>query len=309
MEGLAIDLEILQNGLFPRAISLETVLGPQLQYGVYLANHLQKGRMAANGFIAYDPQRLARGIRVYWVPQEKKKISLHVTLPTAGEEIDDLFLMAERVCSAWSGASVRLGPKEIASSMLEQARDQLKVLNLRSLHEAASNVLDGSHGNLIIGCALHRLVIGPKEADRFWSGTDTDAFRDWLHERQSIDAYVAEPEILEHKEDAMIKLGMYTLLADHASIFPRTPEVPIRYYSRSTGKPLFRVSSYRVRFLSADGSRTLGYLSFPEFMDGLSDGCTEYYDADDVLIHPLSDQQLEAMILKASGRNADSATA
>lgn len=300
MEGFAIDLEIIQNGLFPRAISLETILGHELQYGVYLSNHLQKGRMAGNGFIAFHPQRLARGIRVYWVPQEKKKISLHVTLPTSSEEIDDLFRMARRICSAWSGASLRLGAKELAPALIEPAADQLKTLNLRSLHEAASNVLDGSRGDLIIGCALHRLVIGPREADHFWSGTDTDAFRDWLHERQSIDAYAAEPQILEHKEDSKIKMGMYTVLADHQIIFPKTPEVPIQYYDRKTGRPLFRVDSYRVRFLSADGSETLGYLSFEEFMNALGSGSTEYYDADDLLIHQSSQEQIRAMIEQAA---------
>ena len=279
---------------------VNSILGNHLNYGVYHSNQLTPEQFAENGFIAYNPQMIARGIRVYWRAQEKQKITLHLSIPTSSEEIKELFDMVGRITAVWKSNTVKVGSQYIYPQLLDTVIEKYQAVNLKTLHEVGLTVLDGSRGLMIMGCAMHRLVIGKHEADYFWSGTDTDAFRDWMNERQSVNAILSEPEIYEPKDHIGAKVGEYSVYSGIPTIFPKHPAVPNKYYDFKTGRPMFEVSFYRVRLI--DQETPVGYLTFQEFMRELPADSCDYYDADDYLIRSLTREELGQMVQRAKDK-------
>ncbi|NCB33411.1 MAG: DUF4299 family protein [Erysipelotrichia bacterium] len=296
MSNMTIDLEIENCAIFPQAIPIEVILGNHLNYGVYRSNHLTPGQLAENGFIAFDPKMITRGIRVYWRANEKRKISLHLSLPTADEEINELFEMVNRICNAWVNHSVRTGTFVLDQNAFSLFIEKNQSVNLKILHEIGLTVLDGSKGLMVLGCAKHRLVIGRKEAENFWSGTNTDKFRDWMNDRQQIDAIPLEPVIYESKEFKGPRVGEYTCCSGLNMIIPLHPILPNKFIDYRTGMPLLEVSEYRVCLTNSDMTKPFGYLTFNEFMRELPVECSEYYDADDLLVSGLTADKIIGMI-------------
>lgn len=305
MSNLTISVEIENSVLFSSGIPLDVILGDHLNYGIYRSNHLTPGQCAENGFIAYNPSLIGRGIRVYWRETEKKKISLHLSLPTSEEEIDEYFAMLFRIWREWTMAKVKSGTFPVDVNNVHSFINQNYDVNLKQLHEIGMTVLDGHRGMMIMGCAMHRLVIGKKEAEHFWSGTNTDRFRDWMNELQQIDAVPLEPVIYESREHKGPRVGEYTCYSRLSMIFPLHPALPNKFYDYKTGRPQFEVSNYRICMMNSDTMKPLGYLTFDEFLIELPEECRQYYDADDILINELTEDQMIKMIERAKNSASD----
>lgn len=88
------------------------------------------------------------------------------------------------------------------------------------------------------------VVLGVPEAEKFRH--DVDAFGRWLHEKQSVDAYYAQPQFFRTEVGVV---GRYVVTEDCRTIFPLKGQVPLGISDPETGKGL-KCDRYEVYFYS-----------------------------------------------------------
>ena len=291
-DNLSIEVILQQKSLFEKPLPLEVLLGEELQYGSFEGLHLVLGKVNKQGFVAYHKDHLARGIRVTWQEEETKGIKCFLPIPTCEEEIHDLFQMVLRVLKYWT-CSITMNGTLMTSNEFKNMEEETVLFNLRTLHEVSKEVLNEEKGILTLSCAMHRLCIGAKEADHFWSGTNTNEFRNWMHTLQALPAYVAEPQILSDEEDSFV--AVYTIPSGVPLILTSKPELPLNYYDLKTGKPNITITSWNVRYYDPQSESVLGTASYKRFLESLPIEKTHDYDGGHIYVNELTRKELELL--------------
>lgn len=292
---LSFDAILTQKSVFPKPLPLNVLLGDSLHYGTYEGMHLAREKVGSMGFVAYHPEHIGRGIRVAWTKTETKSITISLPLPSSDEEINDFIDMILRVSKAWT-CSISFNDTILTSQILKGMTEDFEITNLRLLHDLMQDVLNqDSEGELSLSCAMHRIVVGKKEANQFWAGTTTDKFRDWMHHLQERNAFVAEVELLMNK-DQRTYTGRFTLPSHLPIIFPNHPVLPLPYFDLTTGESYYHVTQWEVRLLDTDENFTYGYLSFDELQKRIPSEKVHYFDAANFYVDPLTREDFAQMM-------------
>ena len=286
-----IRIQITQRSVFAKRLPLDVILGADLQYGYYDGPRLKRGEKDPHYLVAYHPERIGRGIRVLWNEEEYRDVILDLPLPAAQEEIEDLFAMTERIRHLWTGA-VTVNRKPIATNHLDNVRNNLITFNLRFLHGVMRGILN-EDGWASLSCAMHRLVVGPQEADEMWAGIYTDKFRDWLHSHQNISVYLPVPRLyMERDSDRTV--GIVTLPAGVRVVWENDPSALLRF-SDKHGQ---QVDDWRCALYDTDGKKIVGTVPYERVLKALPQWKKEYFDYGRTLVNPLDTEMLTELMEK-----------
>lgn len=229
--------------------------------------------------ILYRKEMPQRGIIA--LPPEKDGFRLILPLPTSREEIHDLLSVAEG-----HGIYVLNGTK-INARMLPQLEESLTDVNLRMLHDMMSDVLNGMTETMFLSCAVHRLAVGEKEAEKLWAGVNTDAFRDWMKNLQLVDAELMEPTVYSNEENDDA-IGIYYADLTKPMILSNKPMAPEAAIDPATGRPTIAISHYFVSL--KEGEEKIGDLDYQTFFIRMQ-AYAEPYDGADVITRSLNHQE------------------
>lgn len=281
-QTLKLKVVLTQKSKFPKTLPLEVILNDEFQYGIMKGNRFFASQYEKDGFIAYHPDHIGRGIRVVWNPKEEESIKLVLLLPSTYEEIHDFITMIARITKAWTCA-VTLNGYPLTTQELIDKEEEIERMNSKVLQDFVVNLIENENQFMEMQCALHQLSISKQEVTHWLNQSSTDLFRNWLHERQQEMVYTVEPEILE-KEDE--KIGLFTIPMGVPVLLPKKPMVEKQ-----------KIAQWMVQFYDAEENTVLAYYAFDELLKLLKENKKRDYDALYWIIGPMQESDLEALRL------------
>lgn len=289
---MSVEITIKQRGLFKKPLPLEIILGDNLKYGAYDGLRLAHDEMGNGEFVAYNPQHIARGFSVQWQEGEKQQIYMRLPVPTCAEEVDDYFDTVERISSFWKKADIEIDGNPTTMDEINRSRQSMKEFNLSTLNMYGS----GKYGEGVhyIFCAFWPIALGEREKKRFANAENLDDFRDYLHERQSIDAYYAKPSFYQKGNEVF---GMYAFTEETRSIFPNKAYVPFGVNEPGSNSPL-KADNFYVTLYSISKDTSLGAVRYDDFINSLDEDDFEYYDGANKIIEPLGYEKMMDIVEK-----------
>lgn len=290
---MSIDITIKQKGFFKKTLPLNVILGNELQFGIYEGVSLTPGKMGGSEILVYYPERIGRGFSVIWNEKEKDTVVLRSLTPTNPEELSAFYRTIERITNYWNCELDVDGTIQTPKQFQDGLQNML-TFNSRAVKGFAENILSGEHGNLTIHCAMWPLVIGKEEAKSFFE--DEKAFYDWMHEKQSMDVYFANPHFFRTDKGV---LGKYALTENTPSVFPIRPYVPFGIVDPETNKPL-ECHDYDVALCSTTKNCVLGEVNYETLKNSIPPEKCIKYDGGNVLILGLSLEELEGILILKS---------
>lgn len=288
---MSIDVCITQKGLFKKGIPLEMLLGDELSYGNFDGLCLECGKLGETEFLAYHPGHIGRGFSVEWNVNETKAINLRLLTPTSKEELRDFYQCVARISSYWK-CSIEVDGEPTTQKEFLSRFEEMADFNLRTLREMCQRILSGESSNLTLYSAMFPLVIGKKEAERFADSMSLDDFRDYMHEKQSIDAYYARPKF--YRDDQGF-LGVCCLSENVRTILPTVPRVPFGMQNPDTEKAL-EVGRWEAYLYSGSRNKGLGTLPYEELLSRLPADKVSEFDEEHILVENLSPEIFDGLL-------------
>lgn len=288
---MSIDVTITQKGLFRKKLPLKVILGDTLQFGCYEdRDTLVPGRLAAGGFVAYDPGGIARGITVDWDPTRTDKVELRLLNPTSRREIGHFYDMIDRIGRAWN-CEVLQEDQPLPLPVPQKVREQAVRLNESSSRSFLQKMI-AEDGHFTMQCAMFPVSVGQPEAQELLAAGE-DAFAPLLHRLQSMDVWYAQPLLYNTPEGGA--MGVYVLSEDVRSVFPKTPALPMCWQllpkeQRPTVED-WRVGLY---FEGCPDDPPL-FIPYDKLLGGLPPHKVSRFDAATVLIENLTRAEMLAL--------------
>lgn len=290
---MSIDVTIRQKSLMKKELPLKVILGNNLSYGTFDGLRLVPGVINGNEFIAYNSDRIGRGFSVTYDPAKKQEITLRALTPTSTEELHEFYQCVGRIVNHWK-CELEVDGEKITPDAFQRGLPQMCRFNEGALRNFSDDILNGEKGNLTLFCAFWPLVIGKDEAELF-EKDGVGAFRDWLHKKQSMDAYYAKPGFFD--ENGTV-IGRYVLTENTLSIFPLKGHVPFGSIDKRTNKPLV-CDGYKMYLYSTTKDSILGILPYEEFFQYINSKKISRYDAEHVVVKPLYLAELNGILAAA----------
>ena len=282
-----LEVQLIQSTvLFPKKMSVSYLLGDEYEYGVINNETFHYRKRFEDFFVIYRPNAVGRGVYVTMHEDEKAKIKIGLNPLCTDEDIRDFFKLIERITSYWK-CMVSFKKQTITLKNFVKQEETFRNINLKAIHNSMQNILNQQQGSLILRCVKRTLSIGKNEAEKFWAGTNTDAFRDWLNDRQNVEANDAYPTFFDSNSQPTLKVGVYTLEKGKRTIFPNVPRIPMDFYDFKNKKFTFSVEIWSLSAKDTDIS-----LPYQEFVDNLPDAKKAYFDGNSFLCEPLSIEEM-----------------
>jgi hypothetical protein len=203
----------------------------------------------------------------------------------------------ERIMTYWNATLEVDGFKNVPLQTFLDGLDAMTEHNRRYLEAFSDKILTGERGTLTMCCALWPLRFGTKEAQaaKEHPAGAADYLAEWLHDKQSVDAYYATPSF--YTEEGGL-FGRFTFSADRQSIFPLKPMPPFGASDPKTGRPPV-VEDYETAFALPTEGKVIGNVPYDLFLDALDPDKVSYYDEGSILIAPHTEDETEALYLRA----------
>ena len=284
---MSIELKLEQLGKEKKEIPFDVICSGSLHYGYFDGMRLDVGSIGQDGFILFHPEHIARGISVEWTEGEKDLVIMRLQAPSCKEEIDDFFEIALRIHSYMNNCRIEMNGTRLSLYEFEAQREIIKKYNLRVLNEVGA---DDDAEPVLLFCAFWPLFWGLEEKKVFGLAKDLSVLRDYMHEKQSIEAYYAKPLFYEDEKGL---IGIYAFTENTKSIFPNRPFVPFGIKDPATGQAP-TISRWYVHFMSTTDNRSLGQTTYDDFIDKINH--KSYYDAGNSIIEPFTKEEMQSLI-------------
>lgn len=284
---MGIDITIAQKFLGKKTMPLDVILGNTLHYGYWENDKLTVGKLGGTEFVAFDPNAIGRGFSVIWNPQEKKRISLRLPIPSTSGEIRAFFDTVARMSRFWGGTLTVDGTRQKLDTFLTTQDDMLR-FNRRVLLDMSDKILHGEHDSLTLPSAMWPMTIGKEEAEAIQ--IDPDSFEKWLHAKQSMDIFYSNPSFFTTKDGI---LAQFMLVNDRPTVFPYKPTVPFGLVDPGTGKAL-KCSDWRVVPIIQAEKVPLRQIKYPVFLERIPEEKKIRYDGNHFLIAPLTEAEVRS---------------
>ena len=290
---MSIDITIRQVGLEQKTLPLKLILGADFLYGAYDEGwRLHCGAKEEEGFLAYMPMQIARGITVDWNEAETEKIRLRVLTPTAPLELRAFYELVHRISTHWE-CELEVDGKLTDLDDFVDGFGAMLAFNQNSLTKMAKSVVDGENSEMTLFSVMWPLVVGRDEAEAFIA--EPTYFSKWLHEKQNVDAYYTKPSF--YRSDDGI-LGRYAISEYMRCIVPIRPYVPYGFDDPET-KELIECEDFGMLLYSIEENETMGELAYEDFVSAIKKlGKTKVkrYDGNHIIIEKLTTDELKTLI-------------
>ncbi|MBQ4324121.1 MAG: DUF4299 family protein [Clostridia bacterium] len=287
---MGLDVTIRQKGFRKKTMPLDVILGSELHYGDFFCDHIIKDQLGDFEFIAYHPEHIGRGFSVAWNPAEKKRIDLRLPFPTTPAEFSDFFETVRRISTYWNSTLEVDGNKVALAEFLSEL-DNMIEFNKKHIQHCANDVLedDKEDGHLTFMSVMHPLNMGKEEAALFIK--DNNAFCNWLHEKQCVDADYDTPRFFFENDEVV---GRYSYVNGRPHLFAGKPSVPFGVVDTDTGLAI-ECDCWKVEVFS-DKDTQVAELDYSEFLSRIPTEKVQRHDAHLLLIAPLSDEEFSKLI-------------
>ncbi|MDE7224215.1 MAG: DUF4299 domain-containing protein [Acetatifactor sp.] len=290
---MAFTLEIKQKKLFGKKALDIPSLAEACGFGYGSDNDfhiLQQGQESRGTAIFYNPRRIGRGIFFDGSKGGEGFYTVSYNIPTTRAEIADFTRLVQEI-------ERRLGKVEMycpeekclfTSGELEQRIDKFAGFSLKSLKDFCGNK---EYKNYIFTLAMWPYTL-PEDKVAAWEVCrDLSDFEETLHTLQSMDVYYAKPRLLQNNNTGAIG-AFYALTEECKSVFPVRGD---GFLNMSE----IKVSECFVQFVLYSEQRALdGLFVYDRFIEELQKYGVRPFDADHVLIPPMSKAQLEELAAK-----------
>ena len=290
---MSIDIEIIQKGLIKRTLPLDVILGKNLRYGHFNGCTLEVNELKGGEFICFDPSRIERGFSVILSEKEKEKIVLRALTPTGCEELKSFYDCVKRIAEFWK-CELEVDGQKCSLNEFLSGFEQMAEFNLTALKNMSQAILNGEHKSLTLFSAMFPIVLGDDEAKKFAEAESLEEFEQYLHEKQSIDAYYANPRIYYADRTC---LGAYVLSEDVRSIFPLKPTVPFGMTDSSTGRTP-EVGKWKLFMFSHTENATIDIIDYENWYKAVPKEKVSRFDGGNILIEKLTLEEMKAVAEK-----------
>ncbi len=285
---MAIDVLIKQKLFGGKTMPLEVILGEDLYYGNFVNDRLDEGELGETEFVAFNPESIGRGFSVIWNPKEKKTITLRLPLPSTTQEIKDFYMAIERMVKYWDGKLIVDGSRVSLSDFLS-GFDNMVDFNNKTIKRISGQILNGEQGALTLYSAMWPLVIGKEEATLFIE--NPDCFAQWLHEKQEMDVYFANPAFYAGDNGIFAR---YVLRNDLPAVYPHQPIVPFGAIDPTTGKQL-ECEEWWIALGIEDEEGILCEMEYSEFLSLIPENKKSKFDASRFLLAEMTEEEIRMM--------------
>jgi len=278
---MGLDVTIKQKKLIKKALPFEIICG-DLSYGRSDdCWRLAVGETDENGFIMFNPAHIGRGIGVEWKNGEKNKVFMRLPFPASEEDVDDFYDVVERITDFWGADGFEQDGNIMPVSEIPAQRQSMKEFNIKAL-----NGMCDKNETLTFFCAMYPLNLTDEEKARFAVAENLDSFRDYMHEKQSIDAYYAVPRFYKVDNDKI--MGVYTITEDVVSIVPKAPYLPF-------GVEL-EVDEWVVYLASETRDGIVGRCNYEDFISNVTE--FSQYDSTHIIFDGFSLEKIDEIVEK-----------
>ena len=295
---MSVEITIKQKGLLKKKLCRDVILGDKLSFGYFDGVRLgeYEEAMDPNDIIVYNPNCIGRGFTVDCDEEETKEVYMRLLYPTSSEEINDFVDCALRITKAWRGnVDIDMDGEETTIEDINNSRDMFRTTSLNALEDWSQDILKEEEEIDMINlfCAMWSLSVGKKEAAIFANEQSLDSFRDYMHEKQNIDAFYPKP--MFYKDDKNSIIGRYVLSEEVTSIFPLKPVVPYGFDNPETEEQL-EIDQWFVAFYSFTEKDLIAEIDYEKAISLIPENKKEYYDASSILIDALSLNEIKDII-------------
>ena len=284
---MSIDIRITQKGLLKKTLPLHVITGSDLCYGTSDGMKLKENDLSSDEIILYHSNHISRGFSIEWTPEKKDYVDLRALSPDSREGLNDFFAAIQRIASYWK-CEIEMDGNITALSELVSLIPDMQAFNETVLENVCGDILSGKKESLTLYSVMFPVVLGVPEAEKFRH--DVDAFGRWLHEKQSVDAYYAQPQFFRTEVGVV---GRYVVTEDCRTIFPLKGQVPLGIPDPETGKGL-KCDRYEVYFYSISQEKMLGYVPFETFIEIIKEQA-ERFDGANIIFEGLSMEALQKL--------------
>lgn len=285
---MSIDIRITQKGLLKKTLPLHVITGSDLCYGTSDGMKLKENDLSSDEIILYHSNHISRGFSIEWTPEKKDYVDLRALSPDSREGLNDFFAAIQRIASYWK-CEIEMDGNITALSELVSLIPDMQAFNETVLESVCGDILSGKKESLTLYSVMFPVVLGVPEAEKFRH--DVDAFGRWLHEKQSVDAYYAQPQFFRTEVGVV---GRYVVTEDCRTIFPLKGQVPLGISDPETGKAL-KCDRYEVYFYSISQEKMLGYVPFETFIEIIK-GRAVRFDGANIIFEGLSLEALQKIV-------------
>ncbi len=289
---MSLDIRIVQTALEKEPMPLKVILGADFLYGAYdEAWRLHTGIKNDNRLVCYMPMQLGRGIAVNWSEDELDSIRLRGLTPTAPQELRALFEMIYRICTYWQ-CELYVDNKIVDIEEFFEDFEAILAFNQKTLQDMAKSVLNGENQEVTLFAVKWPLVIGKNEAEAF--AAEPSYFSKWLHDKQNIDAYFANPSFYRGPEGI---IGRYALAESTRAILPIKPYVPYGFDDPETGE-LIQCDDFGMILYDVKKGENIGEIEYKEFISKVRrhfSAKVRRYDGNHIIVEALSLDDLKKL--------------
>ncbi len=287
---MAFTLQIRQKKLFGKtALDIPSLAracglcyGSNNEFYILQENEQKKGTA-----IFYNPAHIGRGIYLDGSKAREGYYEMSYNIPTTKAEITDFARLAGEI-------ERRLGKVEMycveeersfTGRELEQGIEAFAEFSRKSLNQFCGNKEFRSH---ILTLARWPYTLTEDKVAAWETCADLSDFEQTLHDIQARDVYYAKPRLLQ-KNDTKEIGAFYALTEECESVFPVRADGFL-----NLGE--LKVTKGFVQFVLYSEQRVLeGLFSYERFIEGLGRYSIRQFDADHILIPPLTKAQLKEL--------------
>ena len=287
---MAFTLQIKQKKLFGKTTldlpSLADACG--LRYGsnndFYI---LQEGELDQGTAVLYNPNRIGRGIFYNGTRAGQGYYEVSYNIPTTRAEIADFARLVGEMERRLGKVEMYCVEEERAftSGELQQGIEQFAAFSLQSLNQFCRNK---DYQDYILTLARWPYTITEDKVAAWAICVNLSDFEQTLHDLQSMDVYYAKPRLLQ-KSDTNEVGAFYALTEECESVFPVRADGFLNLGD-------IKVSEGFVQFVLYSEQRVMdGLFPYEHFIEEVQGCGIRQFDADHILIPPMSTNDLEVL--------------
>lgn len=249
---------------------------------------LQEGEQNQNTAILYNPLRIGRGIFFDGSRITDSEIMLSYNIPTTRTEIMDFIRIVKELERQLKGVQMYCieEEREYTVSQLVESQERMVQFSLESLNNFCRNT---EYRSFILTLAMWPFVMSREQVAEFSVCKDLMQFEQTIHDLQNIDAYYANPSLLQNRTDGKI-LAIYTLTEECDSIFPVSADGFLNLDQINIDKGLIRF------FICSEDRVVDGMFDYDAFVEYVIVHGAKRFDEGHILIPSMTKEEIAAMI-------------